>query len=138
MIAFDVSLNGRRVCLAGIPGPCVMTSVLDWVERRPGDHPDAALPEKGLELHVGGLSSQSDEHVKWFQGSIPVGSEVAIRVVEVGAVDEPIERRASNRAGVLRCSFCNRAQSEVSRLIKGPHATICNQCVQVCIAELKA
>ena len=35
----------------------------------------------------------------------------------------------------VRCSFCGRAQDEVKRLIAGPNAYICNECVGIC-AEL--
>jgi len=32
-----------------------------------------------------------------------------------------------------RCSFCNKGQEEVSRLIAGPNQVyICNECVQLC------
>jgi hypothetical protein len=31
-----------------------------------------------------------------------------------------------------RCSFCNRPQSEVRKLIAGPTAFICDECVEVC------
>jgi len=30
----------------------------------------------------------------------------------------------------LRCSFCNKAQSDVRKLIAGPNALICDECVQ--------
>jgi hypothetical protein len=32
----------------------------------------------------------------------------------------------------LRCSFCNKAQSEVRKLIAGPTVFICDECVDVC------
>lgn len=32
----------------------------------------------------------------------------------------------------LRCSFCNKAQNEVAKLIAGPSVFICDECVQVC------
>jgi hypothetical protein len=32
----------------------------------------------------------------------------------------------------LRCSFCNKTQDEVLKLIAGPSVFICNECVQVC------
>jgi hypothetical protein len=32
----------------------------------------------------------------------------------------------------LRCSFCNKPQSEVGKLIAGPTAFICDECVEVC------
>ena len=31
-----------------------------------------------------------------------------------------------------RCSFCGRSQSEVKRLISGPNAYICDECVRIC------
>ncbi|RME84998.1 MAG: ATP-dependent Clp protease ATP-binding subunit ClpX, partial [Zetaproteobacteria bacterium] len=39
------------------------------------------------------------------------------------------------------CSFCGKAQDEVSRLIAGPNVYICEQCVQLCneiLAESEA
>ena len=33
------------------------------------------------------------------------------------------------------CSFCGRMQPEVQRIITGPAAAICNECVDIC-AEL--
>ena len=34
---------------------------------------------------------------------------------------------------ILRCSFCNRTQKEVRKLIAGPTVFICNECVDVCM-----
>src|SRR4030088_2085398 len=33
---------------------------------------------------------------------------------------------------VLRCSFCNKDQNEVRKLIAGPTVFICDECVEVC------
>jgi ATP-dependent protease Clp ATPase subunit len=33
---------------------------------------------------------------------------------------------------VLRCSFCNKRQHDVPRLIAGPRVFICDECVAVC------
>ena len=33
---------------------------------------------------------------------------------------------------VLRCSFCNKWQHDVERLIAGPKIFICDECVEVC------
>lgn len=33
---------------------------------------------------------------------------------------------------VMRCSFCGKPKSEVARLIAGPGAFICNECVVLC------
>jgi hypothetical protein len=32
----------------------------------------------------------------------------------------------------LRCSFCNKSQHDVQKLIAGPLVFICNECVEVC------
>lgn len=33
----------------------------------------------------------------------------------------------------VRCSFCNKAQEQVKRLIAGPNAYICNECIELCV-----
>jgi len=33
---------------------------------------------------------------------------------------------------VLRCSFCNKGQDDVKKLIAGPTIFICNECIDVC------
>ncbi|WP_458861923.1 ATP-dependent Clp protease ATP-binding subunit ClpX [Acidaminobacterium chupaoyuni] len=32
----------------------------------------------------------------------------------------------------IRCSFCGRSQNEVERIIAGPGAYICNECIEIC------
>ena len=32
----------------------------------------------------------------------------------------------------LRCSFCNKTQDQVRKLIAGPGAYICDECVEIC------
>ena len=34
--------------------------------------------------------------------------------------------------GKLRCSFCNKSQDQVKRLIAGPNVYICDECVSIC------
>ena len=36
----------------------------------------------------------------------------------------------------LRCSFCGKREEEVRRMIQGPGARICDQCVQLCLSVL--
>jgi hypothetical protein len=33
----------------------------------------------------------------------------------------------------LRCSFCNKPQREVKKLVAGPTVYICNECVAICL-----
>jgi len=32
----------------------------------------------------------------------------------------------------LRCSFCGKSQKEVKKLIAGPSAYICDECIELC------
>ena len=36
----------------------------------------------------------------------------------------------------LRCSFCNKRQVEVRKLIAGPEVLICDECVEVCVQTI--
>jgi ATP-dependent Clp protease ATP-binding subunit ClpX len=42
------------------------------------------------------------------------------------------ERKGPERGGNLFCSFCGKSQGEVKKLIAGPGAYICNECVSLC------
>jgi len=39
----------------------------------------------------------------------------------------------NNEKKVVRCSFCGKTQAEVRRLIAGPDAYICDECVKLCV-----
>ena len=36
----------------------------------------------------------------------------------------------------IRCSFCGKHEDQVDRIIAGPGAYICNECVQLCMSLL--
>ncbi len=40
--------------------------------------------------------------------------------------------RKDSQGDVLRCSFCGKSQDEVKRLIAGPTAYICDECIDLC------
>jgi ATP-dependent protease Clp ATPase subunit len=40
---------------------------------------------------------------------------------------------ASDPPEKLRCSFCNKSQDDVRKLIAGPRVLICDECVDVCV-----
>ena len=42
--------------------------------------------------------------------------------------DEPLE---------VECSFCAKKRSQVAKLIAGPTAYICNECVMLCVTILR-
>ncbi|HEX9638865.1 MAG TPA: ATP-dependent Clp protease ATP-binding subunit ClpX [Acidobacteriota bacterium] len=41
--------------------------------------------------------------------------------------------RAKSEAGSLRCSFCNKSQNDVKKLIAGPNVYICDECIEICL-----
>jgi hypothetical protein len=83
MKAFVVHHNGKQLCTAGIGANGVLSAIVDWVGR--GD-----LGE--FHMHVGGLDSASDEHVRWQVPEIAVGDEITIRLVEADTIDQPVQR----------------------------------------------
>ena len=38
---------------------------------------------------------------------------------------------------LIRCSFCGKTQGQVERILSGPNAYICNECVELCSALLQ-
>ena len=42
------------------------------------------------------------------------------------------KKSGSGRSGNLVCSFCNRTQEEVRKLIAGPSVYICDECIELC------
>ena len=40
--------------------------------------------------------------------------------------------KKNGESEVLRCSFCNKDQNDVRKLIAGPTVFICDECVEVC------
>jgi hypothetical protein len=84
MRVFEVSLNGERLCAAGIDGDGSLTAILHAVTAKPRD-------ELGLEVQ--GLVSATEEYVKWAQVGLKVGDEVRVRIVESASADEPKTRK---------------------------------------------
>lgn len=44
-----------------------------------------------------------------------------------------MEKKEKKDIPPLRCSFCNKNQNQVKKLIAGPRAYICDECVQICL-----
>ena len=40
--------------------------------------------------------------------------------------------KKSSEPDILKCSFCNKDQNDVQKLIAGPTVFICDECVEVC------
>ena len=91
MIAFEISLDGRRISTIGIGQHGKMTVT---VSASTGYPPDLTFINMGF----GGLDIPTDESVSWpWPPEIGVGSTISIRIVEADTVDEPRERKTLSR-----------------------------------------
>jgi hypothetical protein len=80
MIAFEVSVNGKRHCVAGIGDNCVLNAIVGWGSKPPSNW-----------LDVGGLNSDTRHHLRWTPVMLKVGGEVTVRVVDVENPDAPFQ-----------------------------------------------
>jgi hypothetical protein len=86
MRAFEIYINGERLCLAGVGSAGVFSAVIEYLG---GD-------EEDLRLDVGGWLIPEQEHVRWRDRSLSVGDDVRIRILESDKVDAPTERLPTN------------------------------------------
>jgi len=112
MLAFEIYINGKKRCTAGIQGPCVLTACLSWVLREPQSR---HAKRKELNLGVGGLVTPSGGYLDWFQRDLQPGDEVTIRIIETIKVDKP-KRKQLKRA--TKAQIKRRKQALVRRLAK--------------------
>ncbi len=111
MLAFEVYINGKKKCTAGIRGPGVLTATLCWVFRESGSR----RKRQQLKLGVSGLISRSDEHPQWLQRDLQRRDEVTIRIIEATKVDKPKKRL---RLRATPAQIKHRKQAIVQRLAK--------------------
>jgi hypothetical protein len=83
MRAFQISLNGKKLCLVGIGNDGVLGTTITYVPFR---------RRRETRLYVGGLVSPQNEHVRWKEARLRVGDEVRLRIVETETVDRPRSR----------------------------------------------
>lgn len=94
MKAFAVFVNGKRVCTAGIGPNGVLSTIITWAGG--GSRRTAA---GFFSLHVGGLDSRTDEHVRWQVPEVKVGDEVTVKILEAARVNPEHSRCKAERNG---------------------------------------
>ncbi|PAW87116.1 MAG: hypothetical protein B9S33_06725 [Pedosphaera sp. Tous-C6FEB] len=98
MVALEVSLNGKRTCLAGTGPTGVVLANVCWVRRTDGQ----PGPEEELFLEVRGLKTPEQESLGWHgQQPLKVGDEVRIQIVEAQRVSKPTTRQCESPAKAL-------------------------------------
>lgn len=83
MRAFEISLNGKKLCLAGIGNDGVLSTTITYVPFR---------RRRETRLYIGGLVLPQNEHVFWKQSILRLGDEVRLKIVEKNSVDKPRKR----------------------------------------------
>ncbi len=139
MKCFEVTINGKKVCTAGIEDDGVLTAILCFTRRKNSSERNAETQQlnysESLDLSVGGLANRGremKEHIEWFNQNLAVGDEIVIKIIEAPECDDPNIKEVS----YLECSFCKKKQAEVVKLIAGPAVFVCNECVDDCTAAL--
>jgi hypothetical protein len=116
MIAFDVYLNGKKLCRAGFKEFGDLCAHINW---RCGPHVKLATGFQHrfqlAELLVAGTNvrykSMKAPHLKrgfeygegpeWVKRKLKVGDELSIRIVETDSVDKPRERTVEYQTKIL-------------------------------------
>jgi hypothetical protein len=88
MRTFEVFLNKKRLCIAGIEADCVLSAIVNYV----------SVNRERSHLTVGGLNTEKDEHVRWVNRSVGVGDEIRIRIAKRVRADKPVEHFPRDRS----------------------------------------
>lgn len=99
MISLNVSLNGKRFCVAGVPETGVVSATVCWVRRTQAQIKDC--PAEEMFLEVAGLNAQ--DHLRW-PGckELKTGDEIRIKVVETGRISPSVTRKVESPADRVR------------------------------------
>ena len=97
MIAYQISVNGKKVATAGVQEG-VVSAIANWVFVRSDV---AENPEKdwNASFTLAGLDELTSEHLKWFRCDLQVRDEVTLKLVDTERVDEPTERTRNKPDG---------------------------------------
>ena len=79
----------------------MLSTIVTWRGSQPYEKGGPAVPEY-LRLDVGGLASDSGEHLRWVDRKLKRGDVISIRVVEAASADKPRERKRPDPAADLR------------------------------------
>lgn len=91
MLSFKVSLNGNKLCVAGVGKRGVLSTIVSWAASDRGED---------LFVQVGGLANE--EHIDWIdQTRLQVGDEIRVEICNAESVDDPIRKRRTDASETL-------------------------------------
>ena len=104
MIALQVSLNGKHICVAGAEDLAVLTAHVTAVGRLGRKTVPARADETTERIHysVGGLTarpdSKKDVHLRWKSiAPLRVGDVIQVKILETEKVNRATSRTKSNK-----------------------------------------
>jgi hypothetical protein len=98
---FEILINGRRACVAGVDTYGVLNVILSRVKRsplrfpkQPGGHTKRSWSREQLDVYVGALEingedERNDRHLSWLRRRIKLGDKILVRVLPAGRVSKP-------------------------------------------------
>ncbi|MDP9421913.1 MAG: hypothetical protein M3Q19_03615 [Pseudomonadota bacterium] len=110
MLAFEVFIDGERLCVAGTDNWAVLSCILS------GHRPNG---DEQVDLSVGGLTDADAEgvfhHVRWGRRrQLELGTKIAINIVDAERPDEPTHRYRSDHE-VQESPFTDEEIEEMDR-----------------------
>jgi hypothetical protein len=97
MTVFDVFLNDRKLCRAGVGNDGVLDAIVSWAKLTGPAAQTARRSKQPLEelrLHVGGLAD--DTHRQWTSRTLEAGDRVTIAIGTARSFDRPSQTRTRN------------------------------------------
>jgi hypothetical protein len=100
MRTFEIVLNGKRLCAAGVGDSGVLTAIVTWRFRagEGGNAKNSRRTQDDLRLDVAGLNELTAEDVRWRNRRLRIGDEVRIRICEAERATRPASREQSDPA----------------------------------------
>lgn len=96
MIAFEIVVNDKKVCTAGVDSDYgMLTAILSWARRDLSRLPAEVrteVPGEALKMVVSGqrnLGGRDLENLQWTGCDLKPGDEIRIAIVDVDRVDAP-------------------------------------------------
>ena len=96
MIAFEIFLNGEKICTAGVDADYgMLTAMLAWVKRDVGQLPAEVRSDvsaEDLKMTISGqksLGANDLENLQWPGVALKPGDDIHIRIVDAGRIDPP-------------------------------------------------
>jgi len=104
-VAFDVFVNGKKLCRAGVGELGVITAIVSWVRRAASASENASANSEELLLEVGGLyhdAARSNVHKRWAHLYLAPGDRVNVRIVRAASFDPASRVSVSSAADIKR------------------------------------